>query len=1317
MDPLIIPDKDIRHTPPSVRHNDDGKMDLGSQQANDGPHARVEARRVPLSEHLESTTGVSSTAEFVEESRTRETIPARSKSTVAPSGASGHLRPAARRGDTIKPDAKAEAQNQAAQSHLLQPLTGADNPRSRAAHAITVSESYSTPLLLDERNLPTIPISPQNVLIARTSRKAGGDGSLSLPEAHEASRSPHAQEDPHREVHATFRVEDRGHSFQSLSGSSPVPSSPLPPGTSSVSSLPSSVPLAAIKRTSSGIRSNKDIPPGELSGRPESIPKSTAYSDTNRGIASAERSHVKRLPDAVPDRVVTAESTSLHQHPSSPRIDRSTSHFQPPIQHHAVSSESSASETASPHHPSLTGVIRRTVSSYPRHRSDDDASRAGGASISDTDRTDGSPSPPTMALSSPRYQPSNKTLADPSASAERSIPHDSLVRKRWDMTDGPSDEKTRKEVSHNSSSTQGRRTSPATETTERHGSNIRDPPSPSRSLAVRQGQGDSTAKRGPSSSTRISKEESQTNMESRTRIKSPPDRIEHNHPSSSQSPSAGQPLSHTDSATYSDIPTRSRTEPSHSESTRPEGAEGGGQTGDGGQPGGTEALRPPPAKARSSPPEKSSKKALEASNARSLLPTLLDSPAIKHREMPASSTASDRSHRTTRKEDGDSSTLVRLISPAAEPTEGQGVNARDPSRPPLQSSVVRQGESDPVSKRGPSSSMGISREMSQAITDSRPRIESPLDRVENSLPSSSSSLSKLPPTHTPNSTAHSTIPKIRTEPSRLESLGPDGAGDGGNARDGGQQGSGVPTTTAEALPPTKALPPPPEQPSIETDTNALPPTLLGPPLNKPLMSSSRKEAEDGSLGMQDRRLQPILPAVPAQGHGVSLGEPLSLPPPQSSGVRQGTGDPVAKKEPSSSMGIAREKSQTPMESRTRTKSPQDRIVHTHSLSSSSLSRKPSTRPAPSTTADSSIPTSRSEPSHLESMRPEDVGGSGRSGGGEKQRGPNPRETTEAFPPLPTKTLSSPPEQPSSKNSADPSASTERSSHQHSSAQPQTDRSTSRFQQPNQHDTVSPESFACATATPIPSSLPGGVIRRTGSSHPRHGSENDVSRAGGASVPDTARSLGGLPPPPSKALSSPRDQPSNKNLVDRSAGVEKPYLSAPHDTLANKKGETMDSASDGITLKEVSHSSSTTQGRSLKPTSPAVEPTERHGDNLRDSPPPSHSLSVRQGQGDPAAKRGPSPSTIAKKIAIHHPRKVRPDKLTHKLTVLHTRISQQEAGMSPVIRSQRGQRAQGMVDKLETVDGKPDARLLPVQEKSRGQRESELVAAYWLRFID
>ncbi|KAH9975046.1 hypothetical protein BGW80DRAFT_1444624, partial [Lactifluus volemus] len=273
---------------------------------------------------------------------------------------------------------------------------------------------------------------------------------------------------------------------------------------------------------------------------------------------------------------------------------------------------------------------------------------------------------------------------------------------------------------------------------------------------------------------------------------------------------------------------------------------------------------------------------------------------------------------------------LEAISPPAESTEGNGINVRD-RPPPLLSSAVRRGEIDPVSKREPSPSKGISTEMSQTATDSRTRIKSPLDPIEDILAN----------------TAHSSIPTSRTEPScRLGSVRPDGSGDGGKVRDGGRQGGGISKTTAEALPPpTKAMSPPPEQPLNKPDANALHPTLLGSPLNKPLdmISSLRMEASDSGLSMENRRLQPTLPAaVPAQGHGVNLGEPLPpAPPPHSSGSRQ-----------------------------------------------------LSTFPAPSITAGSSIPTSRFEPSHLASTRPEGAGGSGRAGGGEQQRGGIPRETTE-----------------------------------------------------------------------------------------------------------------------------------------------------------------------------------------------------------------------------------------------------------------------------------------------------------------------------------
>jgi hypothetical protein len=181
------------------------------------------------------------------------------------------------------------------------------------------------------------------------------------------------------------------------------------------------------------------------------------------------------------------------------------------------------------------------------------------------------------------------------------------------------------------------------ESADAHGANLNGLQTPASSFAVRQGQGGPVPKKEPLSILGLSREISQTPTESRTRTKSPPDRID---PSSSPSPS-GQPHTHTNS-TYSGAPTKSKVESAHSESLRPEGVGGGGQAGDGGQRGSgvsrktIEALRPPPA---SSQPEKPANKALEATGASSLLPTLLDSPVKKSLDMPASSTG-----RTTGKE-------------------------------------------------------------------------------------------------------------------------------------------------------------------------------------------------------------------------------------------------------------------------------------------------------------------------------------------------------------------------------------------------------------------------------------------------------------------------------------------------------------------------------------------------------------------------------------------------------------------------------------------------------------------------------------------
>jgi hypothetical protein len=187
-------------------------------------------------------------------------------------------------------------------------------------------------------------------------------------------------------------------------------------------------------------------------------------------------------------------------------------------------------------------------------------------------------------------------------------------------------------------------TLPAAGPSQGHGVNLHDPllpPPPPHSSAAFQGQGDPVAKKESSLSMRISREKSQTPMDSRMSIKSPLYPVEHSYPPSS-GPS-GQPHTHTDSVIYSDIPTRSRTEPSHSGSTRQEGAEGGRQIGQ--QRGGIsrntiEAIRPPPTTSPSLPENT----ALAGPSATSLPPRLLDSPSKKSRDMLTS--ASDRIPRT-----------------------------------------------------------------------------------------------------------------------------------------------------------------------------------------------------------------------------------------------------------------------------------------------------------------------------------------------------------------------------------------------------------------------------------------------------------------------------------------------------------------------------------------------------------------------------------------------------------------------------------------------------------------------------------------------
>jgi hypothetical protein len=126
--------------------------------------------------------------------------------------------------------------------------------------------------------------------------------------------------------------------------------------------------------------------------------------------------------------------------------------------------------------------------------------------------------------------------------------------------------------------------------------------------------------------------------------------------------------------------------------------------------------------------------------------------------------------------------------------------------------------------------------------------------------------------------------------------------------------------------------------------------------------------------MEARSLAPTLPAAePTEGH--VRDPPL---PPHSFAVRQGESEAAAKREPSSSMGISRERSRAAVDSHTRLRSPPDRMEHSPPLTLPNLSRQPSTYPPPNSTTYSGI-----LPSHLKSTEP-GSGGRGQAGGGEGQ---------------------------------------------------------------------------------------------------------------------------------------------------------------------------------------------------------------------------------------------------------------------------------------------------------------------------------------------
>jgi hypothetical protein len=425
--------RDTSSRPAKVHRHHDTMMDPGSQQAKaratrkDVSHTRDETRKGHSTKRHEIATGVSSVEDSFERSPIKETF---YETTGVPATE-----------DTSEFDSKVATLNRTEQvspctypvpvlviltrSCQPQPSTGTVDPRS-TLDAPSVSRSYSRvardsvppisrtkTLPPDQQSLPIILVSPEDVQPVQTSRNRG-DGSSNRPEVLDRRHSP---------------MEDRGHSLK-------LPS--LPPGTSSQSSLSSSA-SAALKRTSSEMRSMKDTPSGERSGTLESVHKSTAHSDANKGIHSASRygrSH-PNLPDAMHERVTKAEHPSPHPSPPAPpRPDKSASHYHPPLQRRTKSSFVGGTVSPDLSNPP-GGIIARTVSTHPRIGTSE-FGRFLPDNVRSWDGTKGLPPPPPKAQFYPPDQPLNKTLVDLGANAGKSFlplstPHDSPVLATRDM--------------------------------------------------------------------------------------------------------------------------------------------------------------------------------------------------------------------------------------------------------------------------------------------------------------------------------------------------------------------------------------------------------------------------------------------------------------------------------------------------------------------------------------------------------------------------------------------------------------------------------------------------------------------------------------------------------------------------------------------------------------------------------------------------------------------------------------------------------------------------------------------------------------------
>ncbi|KAH9975040.1 hypothetical protein BGW80DRAFT_127076 [Lactifluus volemus] len=433
--------------------------DLGSQQANDDEaarkselHARDKAALLsepfghPVPEMTRrlfafTNTGASSAGPFVEGPQVRETTPTLSKSTIAPARAYGHLRPTARRGDTIELDAKVDAPNQSAQ-----PSTDADDPRTQAARAITFT-SMDIPIALDKKTLPddgVVDLRSQqaNDEAARKSELHARDEAalLSGPFGHPVPET----------ARRLFTFTNTG-----ASSAGPFVEGPQVRETTPTLSKSTIAPARAYGHIRTTARRGDTIELDVKADAPNQPAQPSTDADDQAARAIPVSKSYSRLTPNVPG-TTQRESSGFTSLSTTSLLDEENR------------------VTPQPH-----VLVAPTIP----------------VSL---------PSPFKTSPSLPD-QPSNTALAGPSAGSPPPIPLDSLAKSRDILASSVDRTTRKKDSSSSMQVRTSEPTFSAADTIEGHGVNLRDPqPSLSRSFAARQGQGDPVASGEPVSSIRES---------------------------------------------------------------------------------------------------------------------------------------------------------------------------------------------------------------------------------------------------------------------------------------------------------------------------------------------------------------------------------------------------------------------------------------------------------------------------------------------------------------------------------------------------------------------------------------------------------------------------------------------------------------------------------------------------------------------------------------------------------------------------------------------------------------------------------------------